>query len=172
MNASLAMSDEPAAANAFLADHVRLLCASYRRLIGADLLVADADPTLAEALYHAPFVVLSHGTDSDPIFNYANRTAQRLFEMTWAQITSLPAVAVFGRARESRRPRTAARNRLRARLHRRLSRCSRLFLWTSCHDRAGDGMEPDRCPGTPGRAGGDLRQVGNAVSICHSEASQ
>jgi hypothetical protein len=54
------------------------------------LLVAKADPSLAEALYQAPFVVLSHGIEPDPIFNYANLTAQRLFEMTWAQMTSMP----------------------------------------------------------------------------------
>ena len=90
MNASLAMSDEPAAANAFLADHVRLLCASYRHLTGVDLLVTDTNQLPAEVLYQAPFVVLSHGTEPDPIFNYANLTAQRLFEMTWAQIIAMP----------------------------------------------------------------------------------
>jgi hypothetical protein len=86
----LTMPPEPSPANAFLADHVALLCTSYRRLTGADLLVADSDPSLAEALYQAPFVVLSHGTEPDPIFNYANLAAQRLFEMTWAQLTAMP----------------------------------------------------------------------------------
>ena len=84
------MPHEPSPANAFLAEHVAMLCASYQRLIGADLIVADAVQSLGEAMYQAPFVVLSHGTEHDPIFNYANLTAQRLFEMTWAQITSLP----------------------------------------------------------------------------------
>jgi hypothetical protein len=84
------MPSEPTPANAFLADHVAMLCASYQRLKGTDLIVGDPDRSPAEALYHAPFVVLSHGTQTDPIFNYANLMAQRLFEMTWAQITSLP----------------------------------------------------------------------------------
>jgi hypothetical protein len=84
------MPSEPAPANAFLADHVAMLCVSYQRLKGAALIVVDSDRSLAEALYQAPFVVLSHGTETDPIFNYANLTAQRLFEMTWAQITSMP----------------------------------------------------------------------------------
>ena len=87
---SLTMPSEPSHANAFLAGHVALLCRSYRRLTGADLLAVDTGQSLAEALYQAPFVVLSHGTQRDPIFNYANLAAQRLFEMTWAQITSLP----------------------------------------------------------------------------------
>lgn len=84
------MPSEPSPANAFLADHVAMLCASYRRLLGADLIVVDSDQSTAEALYRAPFVVLSHGTETDPIFNYANLAAQRLFEMTWTQMTSLP----------------------------------------------------------------------------------
>ncbi|MFP4247910.1 MAG: MEKHLA domain-containing protein [Halochromatium sp.] len=67
-----------------------MLCASYQRLTGRDLIIADTNPSPAEALYHAPFVVLSHGTEPDPIFNYANLSAQRLFEMTWAQLTAMP----------------------------------------------------------------------------------
>jgi hypothetical protein len=84
------MPSEPSCANAFLADHAAILCASYQRLTGRDLIVADSNRSLAEALYRAAFVVLSHGMESDPIFNYANLTAQRLFEMSWAQITALP----------------------------------------------------------------------------------
>ena len=38
----------------------------------------------------APMVVLSHGTEDDPIFNYGNRSAQALFEMDWARLTQLP----------------------------------------------------------------------------------
>jgi hypothetical protein len=45
---------------------------------------------LAESVYHAPFVIVSHNTDPDPIFNYANLTAQKLFEMNWAEFTLLP----------------------------------------------------------------------------------
>ena len=36
-------------------------------------------PEEAEALMDAPFVVLSHGTEDDPIFNYGNLAAQKLF---------------------------------------------------------------------------------------------
>jgi hypothetical protein len=54
------------------------------------LLTVDANHTLAEALCRAPFVVLSHGTEPDPLSNGDNLTAQRLFEMTWAQITAMP----------------------------------------------------------------------------------
>lgn len=54
------------------------------------MLTVDANHKLADALYRAPFVVLSHGTEPDPLFNDANLTAQRLSEMTWAQITAMP----------------------------------------------------------------------------------
>ena len=87
---SRTMPPEPSPANAFLAEHAALLCTSYQRLTGTALLTVDANHSLAEALYRAPFVVLSHGTEPDPIFNYANLTAQRLFEKTWAQITAMP----------------------------------------------------------------------------------
>lgn len=45
---------------------------------------------MARALYEAPFAVLAHDTAPDPVFFYANLTAQRLFEMSWAEITALP----------------------------------------------------------------------------------
>ena len=41
-------------------------------------------------IYRAPFVVLSHDTAQDPIFNYANLIGQRLFEMTWADFMVTP----------------------------------------------------------------------------------
>lgn len=44
----------------------------------------------AKGLYDAPFVVLAHDTAPDPVFFYANRQAQRLFEMTWAEMVALP----------------------------------------------------------------------------------
>lgn len=45
---------------------------------------------MARPLYEAPFVVLAHDIAPDPIFFYANLTAQRLFEMSWAEMTALP----------------------------------------------------------------------------------
>jgi hypothetical protein len=82
---------EPGVGNFYLRDHALLLLASYRRLTGRDLLPA-ALPTLQAArdLYHAPFVVLSHDTAADPVFTYANLTAQRLFEMPWPEIVGMP----------------------------------------------------------------------------------
>jgi hypothetical protein len=41
------------------------------------------------ALFEAPYVVVSHNTEHDPIFNYGNQTALRVFDMDWLEFTSL-----------------------------------------------------------------------------------
>lgn len=71
--------------------HVRILCSSYYHWTGRDLpdsVVDNAD--IIKRLDEAPFALVSHGTEPDPIFNYANRTALRLFEMNWDDFTSMP----------------------------------------------------------------------------------
>lgn len=102
---------EPSVENHFYGEQAQLLISSFHQLTGKHLL----DPDLAEeqqslALYRAPFAVLSHNTESDPIFNYANQTAQNLFEMDWAQFTQLA-------SRHSAEPQVRAeRERLLARV--------------------------------------------------------
>ena len=44
----------------------------------------------AEELFNAPFVVVSHGIESDPIFKYGNAMALELFEMDWNDFTKMP----------------------------------------------------------------------------------
>lgn len=76
--------------NDFLVEHARLLFDSYRRLLGRELAPPGESVARAKALYEAPFVVVSHDTAADPIFNYANLAAQRLFELDWEAFTALP----------------------------------------------------------------------------------
>ncbi|MER3491902.1 MAG: MEKHLA domain-containing protein [Mastigocladus sp. ERB_26_2] len=45
---------------------------------------------IAQALFAAPFVLVSHGTEPDPIFNYGNRTALKLWELSWHDFTKMP----------------------------------------------------------------------------------
>ncbi len=72
-------------------DHVLHLLHSYRRWTRRELITAAVSPEkCAEALFHAPFVVLSHGTQEDPILNYGNQAALNLWEMTWEKFTSMP----------------------------------------------------------------------------------
>lgn len=75
----------------FIIQHSWLLADSFRKVTGQLLLPQDSSPeTFAQNLYQAPFVLLSHGTQSDPVFNYANQTAQDLWEMPWTEFTQLP----------------------------------------------------------------------------------
>jgi hypothetical protein len=71
-----------------LARHVAILCASCQRLTGKLLAPANVDP--AVWLDQAPFALVSHDAAADPIFNYANRAALQLFEMTWDEFTATP----------------------------------------------------------------------------------
>jgi hypothetical protein len=80
---------EPGPNNHYHLDHINLIRESYQRLLGRELIPGDP-LAAAKAIYHAPFVLVSHNTAADPIFNYGNRTALELFEMTWAEFTALP----------------------------------------------------------------------------------
>jgi len=71
-----------------LAAHTARLLENYKRCFGSDLIARGDDE--AEKLMQAPFVVLSHGSQADPVFNYGNECAQNLFEMDWKTLTSLP----------------------------------------------------------------------------------
>jgi len=82
---------EPGSANHYLAAHVERLLVSLRHWTGRYLV----DPKLtieeqARIIFHAPFVVLSHNTDADPILNYANRGGLELFELTWQELVVTP----------------------------------------------------------------------------------
>ena len=66
-------------------DIERLLEASYRTVVGRDLRTdAGGDP------YDAPAALLMHGNEADPVFCYANRTAQGLWGLTWDEFIRLP----------------------------------------------------------------------------------
>ncbi len=77
--------------NNFLANQVALLNNSYRRLLGVDLMLENKlHETLAKSLFYAPFVVVSHNTNIDPVFNYANLKALALFGFSWEEFIQLP----------------------------------------------------------------------------------
>lgn len=64
---------------------------SYHHWTGRDLLVRSGSiEDQAQALFAAPFVVVSHGTEPDPILNYGNQAALDLWEMTWDRLTRTP----------------------------------------------------------------------------------
>jgi hypothetical protein len=81
---------EPQESNDFLVAHAMRLLESHLRLTGRALLPDGPPAAVARALYHAPFVVLSHDTGDDPLFTYANLAAQERFELPWAEIVGMP----------------------------------------------------------------------------------
>jgi hypothetical protein len=63
-------------------EHTQTLLDSFRRWLGRELIPRDASPAdQARALFEAPFVVVSHGTQPDPILSYGNRRALELWEL-------------------------------------------------------------------------------------------
>ena len=64
---------------------------SYRRWTGRELIARSGDPVVdAKVLFEAPFVIVSHGTQKNPILNYGNQTALNLWEIDWAHLTKMP----------------------------------------------------------------------------------
>ena len=68
-----------------------LMVRSLKHWTGRDLLAGNFSPAeFAEKIFHAPFVLVSHGTEADPILNYGNAAALALWEMSWAELTHTP----------------------------------------------------------------------------------
>jgi hypothetical protein len=68
----------------------RLILDSYQHFLGKSCIELTSSNHAAQMLYEAPFAVVAHDTQTDPIFGYANRMAQNIFEMNWTEITSIP----------------------------------------------------------------------------------
>ncbi len=66
------------------AAYAAILASSFHSITGQFL------PGEADTLWHLPQPLVSHGTQADPIFRYANRAALRLWEMDWHSFTRLP----------------------------------------------------------------------------------
>lgn len=83
--------DHPAPDNEFQVRHAQVLLSSFCRFVGHPLISETLSPVeAAYKLFAAPFVVVSHGTESDPILNYGNEAALKLWETDWQHFTKLP----------------------------------------------------------------------------------
>jgi hypothetical protein len=69
----------------------QILLNSYEKLLQQPLIARVGD-TLeqSKALFLAPFVVVSHGTETDPILNYGNQIALELWETSWEDLLATP----------------------------------------------------------------------------------
>ena len=81
----------------FVIQHSQRLLSSFRQRLGRALLPglpgAKSPAGLkrqAQSLFEAPLIIVSHGTEADPIFNYGNAQALALWELGWTQFTQLP----------------------------------------------------------------------------------
>lgn len=69
----------------------QILLNSYRQFLSEELISRDgSDEDQSRALFDAPFVVVSHGTQTDPILNYGNQVALNLWEMDLETLLQTP----------------------------------------------------------------------------------
>ena len=75
----------------FVVSHTACLLRSLKHFAGRELVSGASDArTLAQNIFEASFIIVSHGTEVDPVLNYGNRTALTLWEMTWEELTRTP----------------------------------------------------------------------------------
>jgi len=88
----------------------QLLLDSFHRWLGRDLIERKGNPEeQAKALYHAPFVVVSHGMEADPILKYGNKAALDLWELDWERFTKTPSRLTAEPVNQAERARMLAR---------------------------------------------------------------
>lgn len=68
-----------------------ILAENFKQLLGKELINSvGTQEKFAEDLFHAPFVLVSHGTQADPILNYGNQTALQLWSTSWDNLITTP----------------------------------------------------------------------------------
>lgn len=80
----------PSSENSYLKDYIHQITGSLKKL--ANIEIVDFSLSLedqAQQAFNSDYVLLAHNASNEPIFNYANQTALRLFEMSWAEFTSM-----------------------------------------------------------------------------------
>lgn len=68
--------------------HINILLNSYQQCFAEKLI--ENDNNALQAIWEADFVLLSHGIQQDPIFNFANPSAMALFELDFHSFIQLP----------------------------------------------------------------------------------
>ena len=77
--------------NEFVVAHTACLAQSLRHFTGRELLPGSSDTRdLTRNVFESSFILVSHGTEADPVLNYGNRAALTLWEMTWEELTRTP----------------------------------------------------------------------------------
>lgn len=77
--------------NAPVIAQTQIIARSLKHWTGRDLITENFSAAeIAENLFHSPFVVVSHGTEADPVLNFGNAAALALWEMSWDEFTCTP----------------------------------------------------------------------------------
>ncbi|NRF96127.1 MEKHLA domain-containing protein [Paenibacillus frigoriresistens] len=71
-------------------EHAKTIIQSYKKCTGKDLIHVNNEASLFDQLFHAPIIVLSHGVEDDPILNFGNREALKLWELDWETFIKTP----------------------------------------------------------------------------------
>ena len=89
--------------------HSQRLLNSFQHWTGYPLIDTKAPPIIvAQDLFEASFVVVSHDSESEPIFNYGNRQALELWQLDWEAFTKLPSRSSAEPVEQSERERMLA----------------------------------------------------------------
>jgi len=86
------------------------LLESLARLTGVRAVAAaPGSVESARQVWEAPFALVSHGIEAEPVFNYGNRIALQLFDMSWDAFISLPSRLSAETVNQQERARLLAR---------------------------------------------------------------
>lgn len=92
-----------------IVSHVQLILDNYFRWFGEELISRDRPPEIqAQILFESPFVLFSHGTEVDPIYNYANQQGLNLWERHWEELTKMPSRQSAAAQEQAQKERYAA----------------------------------------------------------------
>ncbi|MEM7284418.1 MAG: MEKHLA domain-containing protein [Pseudomonadota bacterium] len=82
--------DQPSTSNDFQQMHCHLLKTNFEKLFEEPFPIQAPIESLGQIVYASSYSVLSHSNAAVPIFTYANLSAQSLWELGWAEITTMP----------------------------------------------------------------------------------
>ena len=71
-------------------EHTARLLDSWEHWLDQPLITRSSPEQDAESLFQAPFVVVAHGTEVDPLLNYGNQAALELWDMTLDKFLGTP----------------------------------------------------------------------------------
>ena len=71
-------------------DRTCLLLDSYERYTERTLIPRVGRAEDSQKLFEAPFVVVAHGTEDDPLLNYANLAALELWKLPLSELLGMP----------------------------------------------------------------------------------